>query len=534
MRLRGLVLAGALAASLASAFVLAKPTENPKPSASIRDLIYWGAGGPVRIRLHLQVNDRPVDAVWSEAVNALFAFCDRNGDGVLEGEELAPFNEPRSRNQQVIQDAASQPALRLTFDDRKPKVTRTQFEAALRSAGFDSVNLTLTQAQANSQRLSTALFHRLDVDGDGKLSRAELLGARAQMDFFDANEDELISVAELLGRVQQNTVRPVAQRRAAAARTNDGAQDLVLLPEGVEAATKQILEARGDTKSKSLRRDDFVGDAQTFAALDKNGDGRLDAAELAAWLKQPPDAVFRFSEGSANSSTSGELGKPKVSFRFDHSPGRESQNSAWKRVEESIRQQVKSMKDKPPPQQLRTSQLDLITFTEFAGRKTSGKVEPAEVDAALKLLSQLACCRVVLTVRDQGNGLFELLDRNSDGQLSPRELVDAAEVLKPFADPAGKVGPADLPRRFIVEPAAGGIPAVVSVPVLGIPAAPPAILEKSKGREMPEWFTSMDRNGDGELSLREFLGPIELFRKLDKNGDGLISPDEARGAKLDK
>jgi hypothetical protein len=37
----------------------------------------------------------------------------------------------------------------------------------------------------------------------------------------------------------------------------------------------------------------------------------------------------------------------------------------------------------------------------------------------------------------------------------------------------------------------------------------------------------MDRNGDSDVSLREFLGPIEHFRKLDRNGDGLIS---GRGA----
>jgi hypothetical protein len=40
----------------------------------------------------------------------------------------------------------------------------------------------------------------------------------------------------------------------------------------------------------------------------------------------------------------------------------------------------------------------------------------------------------------------------------------------------------------------------------------------------------MDRNHDGEVSLREFLGPISVFRRLDTNGDGRLDLHEAQSA----
>jgi hypothetical protein len=53
-------------------------------------------------------------------------------------------------------------------------------------------------------------------------------------------------------------------------------------------------------------------------------------------------------------------------------------------------------------------------------------------------------------------------------------------------------------------------------------------------RRGPAWFRAMDRNGDGDVSRREFTGPPEVFDKLDLDKDGLISPEEAAKADVKK
>jgi Ca2+-binding EF-hand superfamily protein len=44
----------------------------------------------------------------------------------------------------------------------------------------------------------------------------------------------------------------------------------------------------------------------------------------------------------------------------------------------------------------------------------------------------------------------------------------------------------------------------------------------------PDWFQKMDRNHDGDVSRREFLGPRDQFDRLDRDNDGLIDADEAK------
>jgi len=44
----------------------------------------------------------------------------------------------------------------------------------------------------------------------------------------------------------------------------------------------------------------------------------------------------------------------------------------------------------------------------------------------------------------------------------------------------------------------------------------------------------MDRNGDGDVSIKEWVGDLDVFRKLDVDGDGLVSSHEAGKAPMTK
>ncbi len=157
-------------------------------------------------------------------------------------------------------------------------------------------------------------------------------------------------------------------------------------------------------------------------------------------------------------------------------------------------------------------QLDIHTRPSRVSEKPAMPKSLLAADRAeAKAAFEKTAANVVSLVAVPGPiGLFDLLDTDRDGQLSIAELRAAATVLANW-----KVSDT-------------GVSFVIVRGVANVPAVP---LTRTFTREGgPAWFRAMDKNGDGYVSPREFLGTPEQFRKIDTNGDALISEEEAKKA----
>ena len=201
-------------------------------------------------------------------------------------------------------------------------------------------------------------------------------------------------------------------------------------------------------------------------------------------------------------------------FELVQSPGKLPYHMATvrKRLEEQFAEADANDDGQVDVEELfRVPVLNLKQLFSQANQDHNETLSASELEAWLELQDRIASGHVLVTVLDYGSGLFELWDANRDGGLSRRELRSACQR----AQEAGllKKGRLDTSRlpRYVAVIASLGHP---SSPLASVPV------------EAPNWFRAMDRNADGDISPREFLGSDEVFQKFDQDADGLLDLEE--------
>jgi Ca2+-binding EF-hand superfamily protein len=468
----------------------------------------------VLLDLQVRLDGKPLAAAWRRYLDRLFADLDRDGDGVLNKTEAARAPSVAFLNSFLqgglsLEAAANVAPFAALDANRDGQVSRQEFDAYYQGCGLDRVQIVPGPDRDEAAALTDTLFALLDRDGDGKLSKEELGRAGEALRRIDLNEDEWITPEELL--LHRASRSEKAKTRA----TLETIGFLPLAPEGLSPAWGRLILARYETRSP------------------------FDANRLTGLLAKPAgvELLVRAGKVAAEESASelikpdkGEAARTRDGGLLVTVPGLalevQSEKSSGGRVRglhAFYRQQFEAA-DADQRGFLERKQVDdqaaLAALFPLADRDGDGRLTAKEFDAFLDLHAVGADGFVTLTVTDQSVSLFDLLDENGDGRLSLRELHTAWERLRRFdRDGDGRLARDEFPRRLQLRF------------TRGVPTPRPAGVARSvpepKQAKGPAWFRKMDRNGDGYVSRREFLGPEELFKRLDVDGDGLISPEEA-------
>jgi Ca2+-binding EF-hand superfamily protein len=537
------------------------------PSTDHQDLVFLGSTRPVLLRVHMLIDGRPYYAPWDDYMKKFFTYFDRNNKGFLSPQDMT-----RVPNAQFLQNhlrgaiglgLQGQLARMAEVDTNKDgKVSLDEFKAYYRKAGFSALRFSSSSSSNNANTVTDAMFKHLGAE-DGKLTPERVARAETVFQHLDTDEDEMITQAEIAPNLFNRNVAiaPVAftaARRMAAPEPSGFLQ--INAGQPIDGILRQVLAHYDKDKNGKLSQPECGLDRGTFDDLDVDHDGQLDSVELKAFFRREPDLEFIVRAGSLVQENKvaqvlKELGskvtslprtevfnptkrfmplaigvrpvdRDSLQFSLGDSRIELYTNSGtgfnpFQNIRQFYTQQFQSLDTKKKgyleSKEAMANQFLNGIFT-LADRDGDGKLYEKELNAYMDMQAQGSGCSAMLQINDMGRSLFDLFDDNKDGRLSIRELRTAWSRLQTVANYSGTVTRADISRRFTIGLGQGQV--FRNQQAMAVAAGKPG----------PLWFRKMDRNNDGDISPREFLGTAEEFRMLDTDGDGLISAEEARQA----
>ena len=538
--------------------LLPLPPAPPLGADNGFDLVVYARHRPLLVRVAVTYGgDGPADR-WAEAVKKAFAFFDRDGDGYLNGHETSfAFGDGTLAGlvstATYTPNPGGRPTVALLDRDGDRRVSPAELAAYYRPAAKSTVRA-FGPGPDNpvNTRATEALFDLFDADKDGKLTRAEVAAAERLLATRDADEDECLDLAEVLGLGSGFVADRENRRRPAPAAET---QRTVSLYEAgrIPGTVTQVLVSKYDRDGDGrLSAAELGVPAGIFARLDADRDGTLSGEELDGWRTGPPDVEATLALGPTADDCRAEVTTPPAAAaargvvvrredgrRLVVRHGRQSVElwafAAARTGSGTLKAQfgpafrdAAGDKGYVVPADLGTPQNQLVrVMFDPADRDGDGRLYRAEFDRYLDVQQAFLDLALGLSPSVQTPTLFQLLDENRDGRLGVREVRTAWDRLA-VLEPTDGPGPAEVVTRAALQP-------VVSLRLTrvsdrGEPLRPGTVDDPSRmvvPTRGPVWFRKMDRNGDGDVSRSEFLGTKAEFDTLDADRDGLVSLAEA-------
>jgi Ca2+-binding EF-hand superfamily protein len=529
------------------------------PDEEIQDLLVLSDSRPALIRLHIRVDGEGHRGRWREFVGRLHVEADVNRDGVVNRTEANQALDRVYRLQTTNLIVAQVPRRQnlylpqvVTVDDLVDQMRTVAREFEI-------------QRQAPPPPSSDdATFRLLDRDRDGYLSREELAAAASSLGRLDLDDDETIT-AEELGPYRNPFFNNVAVARTPTGPNANPAEIGTVVSASEQRPwdlARQIIRrydgrlvsptsARPSTPSRdgTIQAGELSIDQEAFARLDSNSDGSINAAELERAVTDATDLelIVRLGRREPGQAPIERLEGNRRRPPFGAPALRRVGDLVLIELESTLIE-LRTEPDGTDPlgstralfeARFRTADLDgngYLDRTEIqrfaipadicdeADRDDDGMLTIAEWRAHLDRQAAAIGLRTVLQTSEQGPSFLDLLDENRDRRLGRRELQGAARrILLEDRDGDGRVSLREFGRRHRWTIARNQAPVASQPPIL----VDQRFVGPGNSVAAPEWFLKMDRNRDGDVSPREFLGTRSSFEGYDADRDGLISAQEA-------
>lgn len=506
-------------------------------------LLILSPKGPLLADVSIYVNNTPFRMLREAIVNEVIKQSDTNKDGKRTWTEL--FKNPRQPISRLRAYAANgrytQMYIKRYDLNGDTFVDRQEVRRMISQLGFGSAfNITSGYTYYSKPNVKDLL----DVNKDGKLSKDEIAAAASRLKSRDANDNDLVEASELGGgrAVRQRGARLPTQGRGAYA-----------IDEGTSMASLYyVIQRKYQNEAKQVPKSAFAVAPKLFDRLDMNKNGLLDSGEMIGLhLAQPqlkveirigkdtggkpilritPDAKdksFRIVINDSGKRTA-SLGFPGWKLRLNV-PDVSPYNYDYTRTAQSYITRYDADKngyiDNKDVKQLGTTGAFVTRQITQWDQDGDGKVFAKEIKKYYDNMQAPQRTRIAMSSIAQGPSLFAVLDISGDNRLSLREMRTAAKQLQAIdTNKNGIIDADEMPGETVLSFTQGtagsrrtGYGGRTANRTVRTPAG-------------PKWFVHMDKNADGDITLREFLGTKQQFAKLDKNKDGFIEPKEAEAA----